>query len=206
MDSSSMAQEQQTALAALLDDLTLAPHPTSARPQNPAPDSAAPSQQAESAPVTVPTAWRQLFDGEYADKEVYSRLLPTCRAGKDWALQTAPKLGVTVTLPGTGKSLRLWDAQLAAIGAALSTRGKAPTSLTVLPCEDDSGPRPATLASIAEAIEKAGAGEGIGELRLQPMKEDRFAEPLPLSAFLNRMAMTCPNLTTLHLEYCLVLA
>ncbi len=76
---------------------------------------------------SAPGAWKLAFKAQAdADPELYSTIYTVCRAGRDYALTTAPKASLLILLHTSRISERLKMIQ-----QALRTRGLQPTTLAV---------------------------------------------------------------------------
>ncbi len=73
----------------------------------------------------APGSWRSQFEEQYADGEVFSLLGGSCRVGRQWALQTAPRAQLQLS------SSSVQPAQLRDVRWALGTRKTLPTHLVV---------------------------------------------------------------------------
>lgn len=87
----------------------------------------------------VPSAWRVVFADDHADAPVFMGLFSSCQSGREFALKTAPRLKVQLTLPShPPPGLQLapldplkWQYQLTAVQKALQTRGQRPVSFAL---------------------------------------------------------------------------
>lgn len=144
-----------------------------------------------------PGAWLQVFISEHADAGVFSGLIPSCKSGRRWVLQTAPSARLTLDYSKHQLSM-------AEVHAALRERGPRPLSL-VIECrvasprtyEARSQSMLACLASLPEQL--AATDSGITDIRLSVPSLDM---PTPLSTFLHSLGPHLPHLTTLHLDTC----
>lgn len=123
-----------------------------------APDCTSPTQYA-------PDSWRKDFEDQHQDGAVLSGLHTTCRAGRDYALQTADQ--ATLRLDTTQeKPSAEWLKQLCAVKSGLKTRGPKDTSLQLL-C--DAGPASgARLMSIVAELQDSLVGINGLEFKTKP--------------------------------------
>ncbi len=73
----------------------------------------------------VPDSWLELFISEHADAGVFLGVFTSCRAGRAWALRTAPQLQVALDCTSTG-GFASQQRMLQAVWAALRTRSTQP--------------------------------------------------------------------------------
>ncbi len=109
----------------------------------PAPGHAAPDQQA-------PDAWVLHFREHHAasDPAVLSGLFTACPAGRDWVLDAAPKL--TLTLDTTAEQTPAqWQRRISTLAETLSARRSRPVRLAVA-CDDSK--RSATAAYVLPGL------------------------------------------------------
>ncbi len=96
----------------------------------PAPGFTAPDQ-------APPEAWLLLFLDEHGDDELYSGLFGSCKAGRAWALRTAPEACLELNTIKV-QHPDAWRARLGRGCDALSVRGPLPTRLEVT-CNSSTG-------------------------------------------------------------------
>ncbi len=129
--------------------------------------------------LQAPDSWLELFTSEHADAGVFLGIFTSCRAGRDWALATAPQLNVTLDYTAA-PSLAGWMRQLGAVQAYVRTRSAqpdlAPASLTVI--RDETANSNTAVAMLLGALHQAGPGQQGGGAfsltsRSQPSRYDR---------------------------------
>lgn len=102
-----------------------------------------------------------LLTGHLSSAAVYGGLFRASRAGRDWALSTAPRAHLTLQPPTAPQSAQAWASQLTTVSQALAARGELGTSLTVQ-CEQ--GVNDEALRGIPDALSAASASHSITEL------------------------------------------
>ncbi len=151
---------------------------------------------AGAAPQPVVSAWLDLFIAQHADAEVYGGLFSSCRAGRAWALSTAPALTVRLRAPCTKAGVKPWQRQLASLRQRLQTRGGLPASLVVA-CTDGRGSAGAVRA-VPDTLGDMCAG--IRALRLELEPDERDSDSHALTAALHYTASAFSSLRALDVH------
>ncbi len=116
----------------------------------------------------VPDSWLELFTSQYADAGVFLGIFTSCRAGRDWALRTAPQIRVTLNFkaaPSLAGRMRQATAALDILRTRSTQCGLAPARLTVI--RDDTANSDTAVAMLLGSLWQTGAGRGIGALSLE---------------------------------------
>ncbi len=157
----------------------------------PAPGHAAPDQQA-------PDAWVLHFREHHAasDPAVLSGLLTACPAGRDWVLEAAPR--VTLTLDTTAEQTHAqWQHRMSTLSSALGARGSRPLRLNIA-CDGSS--RSSAAGCVLPRL-LCGLDGAVTELVL--VHRARTGAFPPSVTFLWVLAPAfAPHLTTLSLDPC----
>lgn len=168
----------------------------------PAPGFAAPD-------LAAPQAWLLLFKKKHTTRGVYRGLFRSCKSGRVWVLEMAPKARLTLDLT-EAQETDAFAAQLAAARDALVLRGSAPTHLRVTrgagadsdaECDADSD-----AASDAECDAKCAAIPSIFvgiQAVITHLEMIDYGSDAPCEAYaelLQQLGPLLPHLTTLTLQ------
>ncbi len=149
---------------------------------------------------TVPTAWRDLFYGQYADAAVWSGKHSSCRLGRDFALTAAPTFTVQLQPPQGNKLPGPWKGQLSAVERALRTRGTRGATLRLL--GNDVRAAAAAFDCVTTELHSASAAITHLELRaVQALITGRvLIDSEAVSALLQRAATAFTHITALTIH------
>ncbi len=161
----------------------------------PAPGHTQPNQHA-------PDSWLVLFREHYAtpDPAVLSGLFTACPAGRDWVLEAAPK--VTITLDTTAEQTPAqWQARTNPLRRTLSARGSAPVRVVIV-CDNSQQSSEAAYAvpSLLCRLDQI----AVTEVTLRDLQRSEAENPQAHVTGLLYAAVSAfaPHLTTLSLDPC----
>ncbi len=160
----------------------------------PAPGHAAPEQQA-------PDAWVLHFREHHAasDPAVLSGLLTACPAGRDWVLEAAPR--VTLTLDTTAEQTPAqWQRRISTLSSTLSARGSRAVRLDIA-CDGSTQSSAAgyVLPSLLPGLDVAVTELGMRSISTAP---GQFLYTPMISLLHAAVSAFAPHLTTLSLDPC----
>ncbi len=163
-----------------------------------APGHSAPSQE-------VPDAWLLLFGKQHAttDPAVLSGIFTACPAGRDWVLESAPK--VTLSIDTTDDRFpTVWLQRCSKLREALTRRGSRPVHLAVM-CKDHELGSPHNLAEclMLPSLCFDGAGRAITHLSVTDERSTPYPLHITAPLLVNIAAQTIGSqLTSLTLHPC----
>ncbi len=146
-------------------------------------------------------AWVLLFRKHHAvpHPAVLSGLFTACPAGRDWVLDAAPKL--TLTLDTTAEQTPAqWQRRISALSSILSARGGRGVRLALV-CNDS---KASHVSALVLSTLLPGLDVAVTQLHFRDLIEVHSFHPPPSAITLLNVAVTTfgPHLTTLLLDPC----
>ncbi len=145
----------------------------------------------------APDSWQRAFATQPEAGPAILGLFRSSKAGRDWALVTAPSATLRIDCR-TRRKREALVAQLAAAKQCLAVRGGRRTSVE-LQC-DDGNMTHAVLQALLHSFRGTGAGTGVCELTILATDE-MYGDSVEWFIY-NAVPVLFPNLTTLTLRGC----